>query len=71
MSDLLGLFYSNDEELKVTRDYIEKNDGEGVCFVIDGLDEYRPQNKKKSVIYKLLNRIYLPLHINLKNIELS
>ena len=32
LSDLLGLFYSDDEELKTTRDYIEKNDGEGVCF---------------------------------------
>ena len=60
LSDLLGLFYSNDEELKVTRDYIEENDGEGVCFVIDGLDEYQPQNKKKSVIYKLLDKTSLP-----------
>ena len=59
-SDLLRLFYSNDEEVKTTRDYIEKNDGEGVCFVIDGLDEYQPQNKKKSVIYKLLDKISLP-----------
>ena len=60
LSDLLQLFYSNDEELKTTRDYIEKNDGEGVCFVIDGLDEYQPQNKKKSVIYKLLDKTSLP-----------
>ena len=60
LSDLLELFYSNDEELKVTRDYIEENDGEGVCFVIDGLDEYQPQNKKKSVIYKLLDKTSLP-----------
>ena len=59
LSDLLGLFYSNGEELKVTRDYIEENDGEGVCFVIDGLDEYQPQNEK-SVIYKLLDKTSLP-----------
>ena len=60
LPDLLRLFYSNDEELKTTREYIEKNDGEGVCFVIDGLDEYQPQNKKKSVIYNLLDKITLP-----------
>ena len=60
LSDLLELFYSIDEELKTTRDHIEKNDGEGVCFVIDGLDEYQPQNKKKSVIYKLLDKTSLP-----------
>ena len=60
LSDLLRLFYSNDEELKTTREYIEKNDGEGICFVIDGLDEYQPQNKNKSVIYNLLDKISLP-----------
>ena len=60
LSDLLEQFYSNDEELKTTRDCIEKNDGKGVCFVIDGLDEYQPQNKTKSVIYKLLDKTSLP-----------
>ena len=60
LPDLLGLFYSNNEELITTRDCIEKNDGESVCFVIDGLDEYQPQNKKKSVIYKLLDKTSLP-----------
>ena len=60
LSDLLELFYSDDEELKTMRDCIKRNDGEGVCFVIDGLDEYQPQNIKKSVIYKLLEKSYLP-----------
>ena len=60
LSDLLGLLYFDDEELKTMTDCIKRNDGESVCFVIDGLDEYQPQNKKKSVIYKLLDRTYLP-----------
>ena len=60
LSDLLQLFYSDDEELKTMTDCIKRNDGEGVCFVIDGLDEYQPQNKKKSVIYNLLDKISLP-----------
>ena len=60
LSDLLELFYSDDEELKTMTDCIKRNDGEGVCFVIDGLDEYQPQNKKKSVIYKLLDKNSLP-----------
>ena len=34
--------------------------GEGLCFVIDGLDEYQPQDKKKSPIYQLLNKAILP-----------
>ena len=60
LSDLLELFYSNDEELKTMTDCIKRNDGEGLCFVIDGLDEYQPQNKKKSAIYKLLDKTSLP-----------
>ena len=59
LTDLLRLFYSNDEELKSIRSDVERINGEGVCFVIDGLDEYQPQNTKKSIIYKLLNRTYL------------
>ena len=39
---------------------IFENDGEGVCFILDGLDEYFFQNKEKSVILKLLNRKLLP-----------
>ena len=38
----------------------EVRDGEGVCFLLDGLDEFRPQNKQKSVVMKLLDRKYLP-----------
>ena len=60
LSDLLGLFYSNTEELKTIGSEIDKNDGEGFCFVIDGLDEYQPLNIKKSVIYKILDKTYLP-----------
>ena len=59
LSDLLRLFYSNDEKLKSIGSDIERINGEGVCFVIDGLDEYQPQNTKKSIIYKLLSRTYL------------
>ena len=59
LTDLLRLFYSNDEKLKSIRSDVERINGEGVCFVIDGLDEYQPQNTKKSIIYKLLNRTYL------------
>ena len=59
LTDLLRLFYSNDEELKSIRSDIERINGEGVCFIIDGLDEYQPHNTKKSIIYKLLSRTYL------------
>ena len=45
-------FYSNEELTKLA----ETRDGGGVCFLLDGLDEYRPLNKQKSIITKLLDR---------------
>ena len=40
-------------------DNIVKSHGEGVCFIFDGLDEYQPQDKSKSVVYRLLHKRYL------------
>ena len=57
LSNLFELFSSNAEELVSN---IDQNEGEGVCFVIDGLDEYQPQNIQKSVIHKLLDKTCLP-----------
>ena len=48
--------YTNEELAKLA----EAKDGEKVCFLLDGLDEYQPQNKPKSVVMKLLDRKYLP-----------
>ena len=56
LATVLQYFYSNEELIKLA----EIRDGEGVCFILDGLDEYRPQNRQKSVVMKLLDRTYLP-----------
>ena len=53
----LQSLYSNDKLTELA----EAKDGEGVCFLLDGLDEYRPQNKQKSVVMELLDRKYLPM----------
>ena len=57
LTDILGLFCHSEESVAKS---IEKDSGEGLCFVIDGLDEYQPQDKKKSPIYQLLNKAALP-----------
>ena len=53
---VLRSLYSNEKLAELA----EVRDGEGVCFALDGLDEYRPHNKQKSVVMKLLDRKYLP-----------
>ena len=57
LTDILGLFCHS---LETVAKSIEKDSGERLCFVIDGLDEYQPQDKKKSPIYQLLNKAVLP-----------
>ena len=60
LSTILRQFYLNDDDLKNVTTDIERGDGEGVCFILDGLDEYQPQNEHTSIIYKLLDKTYLP-----------
>ena len=57
LTDILRLFCHS---LETVAKSIEKDSGERLCFVIDGLDEYQPQDKKKSPIYQLLNKALLP-----------
>ena len=57
LEKVLQTLYSDEDAIAILPDI---RDGEGVCFVLDGLDEYQPQNREKSVILKLLDRKYLP-----------
>ena len=60
LTDILAIFYPHKEDReKVFRD-IRKLNGEGVCFIIDGLDEYQPQNERTSVICGIIQKTYLP-----------
>ena len=57
---ILEEFYSDPRELNRIESTITKKDGQGICFVLDGLDEFCFENKEKSVILKLLERKLLP-----------
>ena len=57
LEKILQMLYSDEAAITVLP---EIRDGEGVCFVLDGLDEYQPQNREKSIILKFLDRKYLP-----------
>ncbi len=61
LSWILKGFYRSEEELKKVCEEIEAANGEGVCFIIDGLDEYHPQDRDNSLIYQLLDKTFLPL----------
>ena len=60
LSCMLELFYQDKSELEQVLSDVNRLDGEGVCFIIDGLDEYQREDEEKSVIYQLLRKEYLP-----------
>ena len=60
LEDILSQFYHNKHEIEVIVEDINREYGEGVCFLMDGLDECRLSNLEHSVILKLLDKTYLP-----------
>ena len=60
--DLIKPFFGNKQSLKIICDYITLKDGAGICFILDGLDEYQPNNRD-NFIFKLMNKKILPKSI--------
>ena len=59
LSDVLELFYQGDKLKEITDD-MEVKDGEGICFILDGFDEYQPKEDADSVVDKLIYKTCLP-----------
>ena len=71
----LRLFFGKDVTLSsILKKYIEsynerieyiesakKKNGEGMCFIIDGLDEYELNNDRSTFVYELIHKLVLPL----------
>ena len=71
----LRLFFGEDVTLsRIFEKYIEgdsqrnkfiesskERNGEGICFIIDGLDEYELNNDHSTLVYKLIHKHVLPL----------
>ena len=60
LRDILKYYYEDQIELDQIS---EQFSGEGLCFVLDGLDEYSPKGKKNTTIFKLINKQLLPKSI--------
>ena len=58
LSSILNQFHYS--EGNVLQQNIEESYGKGVCFILDGLDEYPPQSEENPLIYALLDMSYLP-----------
>ena len=57
---ILCLYYTNESMVDVIIREAEKRSGEGLCFILDGLDEYRPKSRKSTFIFELIERRRFP-----------
>ena len=60
LRDIIRLYYSNESTVDALTCKAEESSGEGLCFVLDGLDEYRPNQKRNTFIFKLIKKLCLP-----------
>ena len=60
LSDLLKSIFWNESDLKSVCSKITELNGKGVCFILDGLDEYKQRDSKSSVVYALLYKQFIP-----------
>ncbi len=58
LSDVLGLFFHEDD-LTSALEMTKKDFGKGVCFILDGLDEYTMREEEYSIVNQLIRKTYL------------
>ncbi len=50
--------FHNEEQLKQVIDGLEKVNGRGVTFILDGFDEFSSSNQEESIVFALVNKSY-------------
>ena len=61
LSDLVKCYIKNNQKVNKVCSYIEEQEGLGVCFILDGLDEYNFDDEKvPNFIFQLIEGAVLP-----------
>ena len=53
---IIGRYFKDKLVVNVISDFAMKNHGLGLCFILDGLDEYQPSNIDETFISKLIKK---------------
>ena len=61
LSNILEKYIESDNERIEFIESAKRKSGEGICFIIDGLDEYELNNDRSTLVYKLIHKHVLPL----------
>ena len=61
LREILQCYYAQDYEHMVDEvvKFCGDHNGEGICFIFDGLDEYNPESKSRTYIFQLIQRKHL------------
>ena len=59
LHDIIKCYSYPDSTVSTISEYAERHDGLGLCFILDGLDEYMPGNDS-CFIFRLIRREILP-----------
>ena len=60
LTDIMKQYYEDESSVSSIISHAESNSGEGLCFILDGLDEYSPTKKNETMIFQLIKRNILP-----------
>ena len=65
LCDIVQQYYMQESKHMVDEviKYSEDHNGRGLCFVLDGLDEYSPDSQNQTFIFQLIKRQLLPKSI--------
>ncbi len=58
LAQILQKMFHNEEQLKQVIDALEKVNGRGVTFILDGFDEFSYSNQEESIVFALVNKSY-------------
>ena len=62
LRDIVQCYYAQECEHMVDEiiQFSVDHNGDGLCFILDGLDEYNPESKNNTFIFKLIKRQLFP-----------
>ena len=60
LTDIMKQYYEDESSVSSIINCAKTNSGEGLCFILDGLDEYSPPKKYETMIFQLIKRNILP-----------
>ena len=61
LSSIFEKYIEGDSQRNKFIESAKERNGEGICFIIDGLDEYELNNDRSTLVYKLIHKHVLPL----------